>query len=295
MPEDDKPKRPRYTRKGVAMLIGFTLFVIYMVVPVVMWVSPLYQQVILVPFKYDERAYKDSLSATQIKPEDHFFPNGNGNNLHGWLYRKPGAQKLIVMHHGNAGNVTTRVQLVNVFTDMGASFFVYDYRGYGRSDGQPILSGLVDDGLSAHDYLLQKCGFKPEQIIHYGESIGSGVACEVAAKRKSGGLILQSPVGSLPRVGRRNFAFLRPYPDFLFPRPQFNNVDMVRNLHMPVLFVASKADSVVSFHDSEDMYNNARTPHKKLLILNESGHNSITGNDFPPFDRDVRSLVSGSI
>lgn len=154
-------------------------------------------------------------------------------------------------------------------------------------------AGIIDDGQAANEYLTQKLNYKPHQIVHYGESIGSGVACEIAARNDSGGLILHSAVGSLPRVGRNVFAFLKPYPDFLFPQPQMQNIETIASVKAPVLMFHGEPDKIVSYHDSEAIYNNAKTA-KRLVLLKESGHNCVIGHDFQLFDTEIRQFLSGA-
>lgn len=282
----------KYTPIKLAFFAAYVVLLFYLIIPAFLW-CPLYQTIVLCPFVCDEPAYKKVVAECTIKPEDHYFQNESGDKLHGWLFKKPGAQKLVLMHHGNAGNLSMRYMLANEVTACGASIFLYDYRGFGRSTGIPDLKGVLKDGQSANAYVTQKLGYAPEQVVHYGESIGSGIACEVAANNKSGGLILHSAVGSLPRVGRNVFAFLRPYPDFLFPQPQFDNVNKIRDIHAPVLLFHGMRDKTVSYHDSEAIYENATEP-KKLVLLKESDHNNCAGNDFQPFDAELRSFLSGA-
>lgn len=287
----DKPKKRRWTPFGVFCFVGYIVFVFYMVIPCFLW-SPVYQSIVLVPIEYQKDFYDKAISLTQIRPQDEFFSNKNGDKLHGWYYQVPGAHKLILMHHGNAGNIAYRNALANELTTRcGASFFVYDYRGFGKSKGIPSLSGLQEDGEAAFDFVTAKLGYAPKDIINYGESIGSGVAVPVTATRPCGGLILQSAVGSLPRVGRNAIAFLRPYPDFIFPQPQLNNIEAIKEVHAPVILFHGIPDTTVSYHDSEAIYANAQEP-KKLTLLKASGHNSVIGEDFNVFEKDVRDFLN---
>jgi len=279
----EKPKKRKYSAVSLMLFVGYVLLLFYLVIPVFLW-SPLYTSFVLFPSGHSEASYSEAIKSSKIKPEEHSFPNSNNNKLHGWLFKKPGAEKIILVHHGNAGNISTRLMLSNELTDCGASVFMYDYRGYGASTGWPTLDGLLEDGVAASDYLIDKLGYRPNQVIHYGESIGSGIACHAAAAGPNGGLVLQSAVGSLPRVGRNALAFLRPYPDFVFPNPQLQNVETIRRVNSPVLLIHGIPDTIV--------FANA-IGKKKLVLLKTSGHNSVIGEDFEVFDKEIRDFISG--
>lgn len=287
----EKPRKRKWSPLGILCFVGYIALMFYMIVPLALW-SPLYKSIVLVPIAYEKDFYDKAIALTTIKPQDEFFTNPAGDKLHGWYYQVPGAKKIVLMHHGNAGNIAYRHGLAQeITTRCGASFFVYDYTSFGKSAGVPSLDGMKADGIAAYDFVTSKLGYSPKDVINYGESIGSGIATQVAAAKPCAGLILQSAVGSLPRVGRNVFVFLRPYPDFLFPNPQFNNVEAIKAVHCPVILFHGMPDTTVSYHDSEAIYDNANQP-KKLTLLKSSGHNSVTGEDFNVFENQVREFLN---
>jgi uncharacterized protein len=275
------------------MLCAFALFLVYMIIPCFLW-SPMYEQMVIAPLPADPAKYEYAVTHAKYKPEDHFFPNKNGDKLHGWFFKNPDSNKVVLIHHGNAGNISTRWQLPELIRDCGASVFLYDYRGYGKSTGEPGVAKIIEDGSAAADYVTDKLGYRPEQIVHYGESIGSGVACDVAAHRKSGGMVFHSGVASLPNVWRSVFKFLQPYPDFLFPVPQIRNAEMVRDVHAPVLLFAAIPDTIVSYHNGEAIYANANEP-KELVLFTESSHNCTLGGDCDKFVNAMRKFLQTTI
>lgn len=262
-------QKKKWTTTGKIMFTGWIFFLIAMIVPVALH-TPIYSNVILFPMANT----KSPPVIKGVQGEECTFTNDVGNKLNGWLYRVPGATKICIVHHGNAGNITNRLPLAELYATMGASTFLYDYRSFGKSEGEPLLRTLVTDGICAFDYVHNKLGFAPKDILHHGESIGSGVACAVATARPSGGLILQSAIGSLPSVGRAHFPFLAPYPDVFFPDPTLNNVEQIKSVHAPVLLVHGDADQTVPWQHSQAIYDNA-PGHKKLVIFHGYGHNAI--------------------
>jgi alpha-beta hydrolase superfamily lysophospholipase len=282
-------RKTKWTRRGTIGLVAFTALLIYMVIPCFLW-SPVFEMVIIAPSKAEDKNYQFATDHNKTKPTDFFFRNTHGDKLHAWFYENPNSDKLLLVHHGNAGNISTRYQLGDFLHDAGANVLLYDYRGYGRSSGTPTTQALLDDGEAATEFAQRRLKFAPEKIIHYGESIGSGVACNAAAKSKCGGLIFHSGLSSLPSVGRRIFGFLRPYPDVFFPVPQMQNAEQIASVHAPVLLIAAIPDSIISYHESETVYARANQP-KELVLLKESNHNSTTGNDFALVDAALRKFL----
>jgi fermentation-respiration switch protein FrsA (DUF1100 family) len=262
----------------------------YLTVPIVLN-TEFYQKVILMPFPASEQAYSEADRITGKKHEDCFFTNVNHDRLHAFLWRVPGAKKIVIYHHGNAGNIANRAPAAAALLALGANVFAYDYRGYGKSTGDPTLRGLLDDGVAAYDYVRNELKFAPENIVNYGESIGAGVACDTTGKRQTGGLILQSGIPSLPIVGRDHFFFLKPYPDFFFPSPHMDNVALVHDIHCPMVVINGAKDTTVTVEMARLIYNNANEP-KQLFVLKDSGHNSIlSGDDLRKYIKAVRTVI----
>jgi pimeloyl-ACP methyl ester carboxylesterase len=235
-----------------------------------MW-SPLYTAIVLRPFGANE--YYDSIRKIPACQE-YFIANGHGDKLHAWFFHIPEAKKLVIVHHGNAGNMTHRMYLANAAIMCGAAVLLYDYRGYGSSTGNPSLAGLSEDGAAAYDFATGKLGFSPNQIVHFGESVGTGVACRLASTRPSAGLILQSPVASLPAVARAGVFVFRAYPDFAFPQPQFDNLSEIARVRVPVLLLHGKKDRLVPYQQSQWILARAGQP-KQLVLFEDAGHNDM--------------------
>ena len=112
------------------------------------------------------------------------FKAGDGTKLHGWFFPLPGKSPVILFCHGNAGNISHRLWNIQKLLSHGFQVFIYDYRGYGKSNGSPSRKGLYLDGLAAYDFLVKKRGISPDRIILFGRSLGAAVATEIAVQRQ---------------------------------------------------------------------------------------------------------------
>src|SRR5262249_52582451 len=142
---------------------------------------------------------------------DVYFETADNVRLNGWFFpagtNSPRAALAVLVCHGNAGNISHRLELCRALLATGVSVFVFDYRGYGRSKGRPSEEGTYRDAQAAYRWLQEK-GFAGSNILAYGESLGGGVAAELALRERLGGLILQSTFTSIPDIGAELFPWL---------------------------------------------------------------------------------------
>jgi hypothetical protein len=186
-----------------------------------------------------------------------------------------------LVSHGNGGNIAYRLPLAFNLLQSGVSVFLYDYEGYGASEGSPSIEAICKDGLSAYDYLIAVKKYQPANIIGYGESVGTGITSYIASQRHFTGIVLQSPYTSLIQAGCDSLPWLRLYPHFLFPKPELNNVEIFTHPHPPLLIIHGKRDSILSYHYSEQIMKRALPP-AELVLLPHAGH-----NDAPSVDKDL--------
>lgn len=194
-----------------------------------------------------------------IKGQEYWF----GNRLNGWLYRA--GSDVILFNHGNAGNLSFRAAKVAALLKTGQSVFIYDYAGFGKSEGHTTFESSIADGCTAFDF-VRSLGYP--NIILYGESIGSGIAAEVANRRSAKALILDSAFTSLQEIAKEKILIFRLYPEFLMPKP-IMIVKETRNL--PVLILHGGADAMIPFHHAEELH--AAIPNSTLVKLPHSSHN----------------------
>jgi uncharacterized protein len=250
----------------------------------------LYTKKLFGPEKYPEGDW--SIKEIGGRPiQDCFFRAVDGSMLHGWFFENPDASHVIMFSHGNRGNITCRQNLVRLLLEAGASVFVYDYRGYGRSEGEPTVHGICEDGLMAFDYLVRGQGFRPSQIVIYGESLGTAVTSEVAAERPCAGIILQSGFSSLRKIGIQMVPITRIYPPALYPKPLLDSASRMAVEKKPLLVIHGVKDQTVPFDHGEEVFNNAAEP-KTFLRLSEAAHTDIWSTNADAYVNGVRNWLA---
>jgi fermentation-respiration switch protein FrsA (DUF1100 family) len=192
----------------------------------------------------------------------------DGVKLHGWFVPVEPPRATLLFFHGNAGNISHRLDSLRIFHDLGLSTLIIDYRGYGQSEGKPSEQGLYADSEAAWRYLESERGLTSRQIVIFGRSLGGAVAAWLAARHQPRMLILESTFTSAPDMAAELYPFL---PTRLLTRLQYDarrNLELVR---CPVLIVHSRDDEIIPFRHGQRLYETARQP-KQLLEL-KGDHN----------------------
>lgn len=245
---------------------------------------------LLFPFPAGEEFKCDSIN--NIKRDDVYFQNKNGDKLNGWFFQNPAPDAPVVLFsHGNGGNIGHRVFLIKALMDAGASVFIYDYRQYGRSSGTKNLVGTIEDANAAFDYLTQTRHIPEQQIVLYGESIGGGPTCQLLATRGVRGVILDSTFTSLLAVGKKKVNYFKLYPDFFTPIPAFDNRAAISAKHPPLLIIHGQKDDLIPPSEAQENFDAASEP-KMLVLLPKSTHNS-KAEDFALYVESLRQFLAG--
>jgi len=209
-----------------------------------------------------------------VAGEDVSFGQEQSYELNGWFYRKPGARYVMLVSHGNGGNVSVRPSLIECMLDADCSVFIYDYCGYGKSKGLPDLQNIVAAGECAYRYLIGRQKYKPDDVIVYGESLGGAVSACLAERCPTAGLIIQSGFSSLYKIAIEKIALIGIYPPLLFPA-DFDTAKRMSRLQLPVLIIHGTDDGLVPVHHGEALFAAANQP-KAILILKGARHNDIS-------------------
>jgi len=192
--------------------------------------------------------------------EDVNFTASDGVKLNGWFFpadtHSSRAHRAVLICHGNGGNISHRLELCDALLETGVSVFVFDYRGYGRSEGKPTEAGTYLDAQAAYGWLREK-GFWGTNIIAFGESLGGGVASELAVRETVGGLVLQSTFTSVTDLGAELYPFL---PVRTLGRIRYDTRSKLPDIHVPVLVMHSRGDSIIPFHHAERNFAAANEP-----------------------------------
>lgn len=183
--------------------------------------------------------------------EEARFTTTDGVKLHGWFF--PGntnsarSHIAVLLCHGNGGNISHRLGLYDLLLQSGASVFAFDYRGYGLSEGKPSEAGTYLDAQAAHAWLLQK-GFAATNLIAYGESLGGGIASELAVSETVGALVLHSSFTSVPDLGAELFPWL---PVRTLGSICYDTLGRLPRIRVPMLILHSRGDGLIPFHHAE--------------------------------------------
>ena len=189
--------------------------------------------------------------------------------LHGWFVPAPAAAGTVLFFHGNAGNISHRMDYLLMFHRLGYNTLIFDYRGYGQSSGSPSESGTYLDAQAAWRYLTETKGIPLTRIVLFGESLGGAVAAWLATREKPALLVLASAFTSVPDMAAKIYPFL---PVRLLSRFEYSTIDYLRTVTCPVFVAHSPQDDIVPFAHGRALYQAAREP-KQFLEL-QGGHNS---------------------
>ena len=192
--------------------------------------------------------------------EDVYLNAADGVRLNGWFLpaptNAPQSRRVVLVLHGNGGNISHRAELYALLRGLGLNVFALDYRGYGRSAGRPSEAGTGLDTEAAHRWLTQR-GFPATNILALGESLGGGVAAELAVRQPLSGLILQSTFSSIPDIGAELFPWL---PVRWLGSIKYDTRAKLPRIGVPVLILHSRADSMIGFQHAERNFAAARAP-----------------------------------
>lgn len=202
--------------------------------------------------------------------EDCWFTSSDGLRLHGWYLKHENARAVLLHVHGNAGNLSHRAGIAErLHTRLHASVLLFDYRGYGRSEGIPTIEGILRDARAARAELAARDRMEADQIVLLGESLGGAVAVEMAAEDGARGLILENTFSSLRDVAGAY------YPKLLVSMVVSDRLDSAANVARyrgPMLQVHGDADTIVPVESGRKLFSAANEP-KTLLILPGHDHN----------------------
>ena len=226
---------------------------------------------------FPQKGFDFAPEGFRLTYKDVYFDAEEGLKLHGWYFPLPQKGPVILFCHGNAGNISHRLDQISSLLEKDLQVFIFDYRGYGRSSGSPSENGIYTDGVAAYDYLIGKEGVSPDDIVVYGHSLGAAVAAEVALRRKVKSLILESAFTSTRDMAKTMplFRILSPFVPL-----RYNTREKLPLVRAPLLIMHGEADEIVPFSMGERLYDAARAP-KFFFPLKGAGHNDtyIVGGD----------------
>lgn len=196
--------------------------------------------------------------------EEVTFEASDGVKLHGWFV--PGERDVTwIWFHGNGGNVSSRVPNIrDLNTRLGLSIFIFDYRGYGRSEGSPSEEGTYLDAEAAIAHIRSR-GVEAEKIMYFGRSLGCAVAAEMAIRHPPRALICESGFTSIKAMARSAYPFLPGIE--LFVTAKYDTLSKIKQVNVPVMFLHGDRDDIVPFEMSERLFEAANEPKRFHAIL----------------------------
>jgi fermentation-respiration switch protein FrsA (DUF1100 family) len=200
--------------------------------------------------------------------DDVRFEAADGVSLHGWYVHASEPRGTVLFLHGNAGNISHRLDSIAIFNELGLDVFIIDYRGYGQSDGRPSEKGTYRDAEAAWQHLVAGRGQAPAGIVIFGRSIGGGVAAWLAARHQAAALIVESSFTSAVDMASQLYPFM---PVRLISRLEYPVVDYVAGVECPVLIVHSRDDEIIPFAMGQALYEAAPDP--KAFLELRGDHN----------------------
>ncbi len=192
----------------------------------------------------------------------------DGIKLHGWYIRAQQSDGVLLFLHGNAGNISHRLDSIKIFNELGFDIFIFDYRGYGKSEGKPSEEGTYRDADAAWTYLTQQRNVVPQDIVIFGRSLGASIASYLASRHTPRALIIESAFTSVPDLAAQLYPLV---PVRWIARLQYNTKTFLQAVKIPVLVIHSRDDEIIPFEHAERLFSNANDP-KQLLTL-RGGHN----------------------
>lgn len=221
------------------------------------------------PAKYDAAEYA---VRSDVKFKDVYITLAEGAKLHGWYFEVPDAIYTVIMHHGQSRNVAFFRPSAEVFARAGASVLLYDYEGFGLSEGAPSNAAMRRDAEACYWYVRRTLGVAPEHIVQCGISLGTGAASDIAARQPCGGVMLISPYLRISQIGKHLNPLFHLYPKSAFPHPDIGSEELLLSKRVvPVCIIHSDTDPILPVSHADKLYELLPEP-KKFLRVPDCGH-----------------------
>lgn len=196
------------------------------------------------------------------------FKCADGINLSGWYVPVENPKFTLLFCHGNGGNIAHRLDSINIFHNLGLNCFIFDYRGYGDSNGKPSEEGTYLDAMAAYKWLIEEKKIPLDNIIIFGRSLGGSIAAYLAAKVKTCGLVVESAFTTYVDMGKEYYPYM---PVRRFAKFGYKTIDYIKDVHCPVMFIYSRNDEIVPYKFGLELYEAANEPKEFIEIF--GGHN----------------------
>lgn len=218
--------------------------------------------------------------------EETTFTTEDGAALHGWYVPATESRGTVLFFHGNAGNIADRMDTILQLHRLGLNLLIFDYRGYGRSEGTPSEDGLYQDARAAYDYLKEERRVEADRLIIMGRSLGGAVAAWLAAHARCRLVILESTFTSAPEVAADIYPLL---PARYMIRYRFPVQKWVDQIRVPLLIAHSENDKLIPYTHGQKLYHTAHAPKKFLELQGE--HATATHDSGEKYEREIDKFL----
>ncbi len=209
--------------------------------------------------------------AKELGGEEAWFHAADNTKLHGWFFPEPESTRAIIYLHGNGEDAEQNIYLGAYLRKcLNASLLVFDYRGYGHSEGTPSEKGIISDSIAAHQWLAEKTNLNPGEIILFGRSLGGGAAVAAAEQLGAKALILHSTFSNMDDIAARQYPFV---PVRWLMRNPFRSEGRMKHYDGPVLQFHGTADELIPIEFSRPLFAAVGNNHKQFIEIPNGGHN----------------------
>ena len=203
--------------------------------------------------------------------KDIFIPTEDNINLLSWLHLGDKKLPLLIYFHGNSFHIGDRAYRIEKYIEKNWNILLVSWRGYGGNNGFPTEKNLYKDGEAVLNWVSKHTTFKYNQVILYGESLGSGVAVELGIRHSFLSVVLEAPFTSISDIAKKKYKI---FPTKLLVRDKFDNLSKIDKLKSPLLIISGKKDEIVPHNHSIKLLNKAIVK-KKSVFIDEAIHNNL--------------------
>ena len=224
--------------------------------------------------------------------EEIFLNVGESDSICVWFFPQDInylKHKTILFCHGNAGNLSYRMETIAFLKKLGVNVLLFDYRGFWKSSGKSSELNTYEDAMACYNWLVDVKGVKPENIIIFGRSLGGAVAIELATKEDCAGLIVESSFTSAAAIGSHAFPM---FPIKLLAKYKYDSINKIKDVNCPILITHSSEDDMIPFRMGQMLFEQAREP-KQFFTLS-GGHNQRLYFSNPEYFEAMKKLIEGN-
>ncbi len=237
---------------------------------------------------FQPQPWPEELANRETPFEEVSFVSADGTQLHGWFMDHPDASGVALFCHGNGGNIASRAESLMLLNQRHKlATMMFDYRGYGKSEGHPSEQGVFADARAARKWLAARKQISEQEIILMGRSLGGAVAIELASTDGARGLVLASTFTSMPDVAKHVLPII---PSRLIMTQRFNSLSKIKNYNGPLLHSHGDADRLIPIELGRKLF--AAAPgRKQFIVIPNAGHNDPQSEEYRiAFDEFLSSL-----